>query len=180
VKIRLFMGYLGAALLAAPAAHGADTGLEHAVKATFLYKFGDFVSWPADAAAVPGAPVNICIAGDDPFGKLLDDAVAGKRIAWREIVLHRLNDSILRDGDAAACQILYAHGPRAADVLNAVGGKPVLTVTDAAPDTAKGVINFVLKDNRVRFEIDARAAAAVGLDISSQLLTLAIAVRRKD
>jgi hypothetical protein len=169
--------YLGAVLLAAGAAplavRGADTGMEYAVKANFLYKFGDFVAWPERVYAAPGTSVNICVAGDDPFGEVLDNAVAGRRIDRREIVLHRLSE-----GGAAACQILYVRGPNAADVLKINAGKPVLTITDAAPETAKGIINFVLKDNRVRFEIDERAADAVGLHISSKLLTLAVSVRR--
>jgi YfiR/HmsC-like len=40
-----------------------------------------------------------------------------------------------------------------------------------------GVVNFVLRDNRVRFEIDENAASEDGLTISSKLLQLAVRVR---
>jgi len=54
----------------------------------------------------------------------------------------------------------------------------VLTVTDSMTDPrSKGIINFVIDNNRVRFEIDNRAAAENGLTISSKLLSLAISVR---
>jgi hypothetical protein len=164
---------VAATVLAAPAFSADGKAPEYAVKANFLYKFGDFVAWPEGVFASPTAPVNICVAGDDPFGKLLDEAVAGTHIDRRDIVLHRLGE-----GGTAPCQILYVRGPMAADVLKANAGKPVLTITDAAPEDAKGVINFVLKDNRVRFEIDERTANAIGLNISSKLLSLAISVRR--
>ena len=53
----------------------------------------------------------------------------------------------------------------------------MLTVTDAATDpAAKGIINFVIEDDRVRFEIDNSTAAAGGLTISSKLLSLAVHV----
>ena len=80
----------------------------------------------------------------------------------------------------ADCKIIYIAGgaPKlAAQVLASVAGKPVLTVTDAAGDgPAKGMINFVIADGRVRFEIDDAAARASGLGISSKLLSLAVSV----
>jgi hypothetical protein len=42
---------------------------------------------------------------------------------------------------------------------------------------ARGIIEFVIENNRVRFNIDDQAAAANGLVISSQLLNLARNVR---
>jgi len=55
---------------------------------------------------------------------------------------------------------------------------PVLTVTDSIDALdAKGMINFVVADNRVRFEIDDAAARRSGLVISSKLLSLALSVR---
>jgi hypothetical protein len=82
------------------------------------------------------------------------------------------------------CHILFAAGSAAqpvADILAASRGKPVLTITDdQRDDRAKGTINFVIQDNRVRFEIDNRGAAQDGLAISSKLLSLAIAVRPRN
>jgi hypothetical protein len=54
----------------------------------------------------------------------------------------------------------------------------VLTVTDSARDEpARGIINFLIQNNRVRFEIDNGAAAESGLTISSKLLSLAVSVK---
>ena len=64
-----------------------------------------------------------------------------------------------------------------ADDLDKVRGSPVLTVTDGAGPSTRGMVNFVLKSNRVRFEIDEASAAQSGLMISSKLLSLAAAVR---
>jgi hypothetical protein len=163
------------ALLARPAAaQPAQTPLELAIKATDLYKFAAFVEWPPNAFAGPTDPAVLCVAGDDPFGPLLDQAVRGQRIGAHPIVVMRL-DHVER---GAACNILFvasSHRQAAAEALDKVRGQPVLTVTDAAGDSAnRGMIDFVLKDARVRFRIDPRAAERGGLAISSKLLSLAV------
>src|SRR5581483_8974891 len=81
--------------------------------------------------------------------------------------------------DDPGCTVAFAAGSAAqvAADLAALHGSPVLTVTDGATDpAATGIINFVVVDGRVRFEIDARAAAANRLTISSKLLSLATRV----
>jgi hypothetical protein len=87
-------------------------------------------------------------------------------------------DALGRNQD---CEIVFAAGSDAqpvAAILAAVRGMPVITVTDGVRDPrAKGIINFVIVDNRVRFEIDDQAAAENGLTISSKLLSLAVYVR---
>jgi hypothetical protein len=161
------------------AAQAADDpkALELAVKATFLFKFQPFVTWPAQAFASPTAPFTLCIVGDHPFGPLLDRVVEGQRTLDRDVVVRRMATVSPDDH----CQILYvgAADPVTAKQLQApVAGAPVLTVTDSIDDSgAKGMVNFVIADNRVRFEIDDAAARRSGLVISSKLLSLAVSVR---
>jgi hypothetical protein len=152
----------------------AQSPLEQAVKAAYLYKFGAFVEWPATAFEGPAAPMQICVAGGDPFGALLDQAVRGQKIAGHPVAVLRVD----RVDKNLACQILFvAPSPRqaVADALDKVRGSPVLTVTDDSPDPAsRGVIDFVLRDGHIRFRIDGRAAGGDGLAISSKLLSLAV------
>jgi hypothetical protein len=59
-----------------------------------------------------------------------------------------------------------------------VRGGPVLTITDAALQSgAKGVVHFVIRNGRVRFELDEAAAAQNGLVLSSKLKALAVPAR---
>jgi len=149
--------------------------LETAVKATYLYKFAAFVEWPASAFETPSAPAKLCIAGEDPFGLVLAQAIRGQMIGDHPIALVHLD----RVEKGAPCHILYvapSRGQTAAEALDKVRGEPILTITDAAADpAARGLIDFVLKDNHVRFRIDARAAGQAGLVVSSKLLSLAVA-----
>lgn len=150
--------------------------LEYPVKAAFLYKFGSFVDWPPPAFEGPGAPVVVCVLGRDPFGAQLDQLVREARIGGRRISVRRLS----RVAPDSGCHILYigaSTAQPAAEGLRAVAGAPVLTVTDEAQGGPKGAIHFVVRQNRVRFEVDEAAAARGGLQVSSKLLNLAVAVR---
>lgn len=155
----------------------ADTPLEFAVKAAFIYKFMSYVDWPASAPA--SGPVTLCVVGDDPVSALLDQASEGQHVDTRPIVVRHL-PAVARD---APCQVVYIaeSDPKAmADDLSALRGTPVLTITDAdrTPGVA-GIIGFTVQDNHVRFDVDDAAAAANGLTISSKLLGLAYAVKHR-
>lgn len=149
--------------------------LEYAVKATFLYKLAAFVEWPPASFADQAAPFRLCVAGADPFGAQLDKATAGQRIANHPIVVRR----IARPDQAGGCHVLYladADGQAVARALQGLKGRPVLTVTDEAfDDDARGIIHFVVRDSRVRFEIDTQTASRAGLTLSSKLTSLAVA-----
>lgn len=147
------------------------------MKATYLYKFVPFVTWPQTAFAASGTPVTLCVVGEDSFGATLDEAVAGQTANGRAILLRRLD----RVDRQSGCHIVFASGSPSqpvSEILGAVRGTPVLTFTDAARgNQAKGIIHFVVHDGRVRFEIDEYAAAENGITISSKVLSLAVSVR---
>jgi hypothetical protein len=151
--------------------------LELAVKATYLYKLAPFVTWPPQAFDSPADPLVICVQGDDPFGPVLDRAVAGQHLGRHAIVVRR----IARLDRGSGCHIAYLAGSAAqppAAALSAVAGAPVLTVTDADRNGARGIVHFTRDRGRVRFAIDARSAADGRLAISSKLLALATSVAR--
>jgi len=164
--------------LLGPAAASAEAAsLEYAVKANYLYKFGPFVEWPPRVFAGVQAPFNVCVFGADPFGEALDTAVRGQAVAGHRVQVRRLSAIT----GAPDCHVLYVGPSRAqspAEVLRLVRGLPILTVTDEAQGVAGGMVQFVLRDGRVRFGLDMRGAEASGLAISSKLQALATNVRR--
>lgn len=165
-----------ALLLCQQPAMAQPNQLEYAVKATYLYKFGAFVEWPGDSSAGTGE-FEICIVGTDPFGELLDEAVRGEQVRGQPVAVRRLAE--VRPG--SGCDVVFAAGSQlqsVQEILQALAGEPVLTITDSALSREdKGIVHFVVRDDRVRFEIDDRAAAANGLLISSKVLSLALSVR---
>jgi hypothetical protein len=160
--------------LGAPAA--AQSGnLESAVRATFLYRFGSFVEWSADAFASPTAPLDLCIYGDAPFAHLVEEAAAQQRVGVRAIAVRSI-DAIIGE----SCHILYLGAAPTADEARALEGAPVLTVTSQTNAGVRpGMVHFVIVDGRQRFEIDEAAATRSQLRISSRLLNIASSVRRR-
>lgn len=158
------------ALLALPAAAPPS---DVAVKAAFLTKFPAYVAWPAAARPRPGAPLQICLLGGDPFGRLIDDAARGQQVDGHPLQVRRL----AAPGLAGGCHVAFVQGGNSA--LQGLQGKPVLTVTDARAGARNGMIHFVIHQGRVRFNIDEAQAAKSGVGISSRLLGIALTVRQR-
>jgi len=153
---------------------GAQPVGEYDVKAAFLYNIAKFVEWPADAAA---GPISIGVIGRDPFGARLEEAVRGKRVNGRGLVVLHLGS----DATARRCHIVFI-GPsernRIAEILLSIRRRPVLTVGDSPGFCAQGgMIGFKVVSDRIRFDIDLDAAERAQLKISSKLLTVAGIVR---
>ncbi|MGE4063762.1 MAG: YfiR family protein [Rhodospirillaceae bacterium] len=159
----------GFALIAEPEGTFGQASLEYPIKAVFLYKFGDFVSWPRTNAVF-----SICIVGRDPFGDVIDRVTAGERVGDRAIAVVRL-DSYQEN---QSCDVAYLGGVEDAalpGVLSALSRSSVLSVTDEATNKVeRGVIHFAIRQNRVRFYIDQAKATRSGITVRSSLLAIAI------
>lgn len=161
-----------------PAPHPQPAvSLEYAVKATYLYKLAPFVNWPPATFESPQQPFRICVAGDASFDAYLQQAVAGRSLGTHPFEVHRL-ETLTPDSQ---CQIVFISrlaSQTVQEALEAVDGKPVLTVVDSTePHADGGIVKFVIARGRVRFVIDTGAAARNHITISSKLLNLALAVR---
>lgn len=154
----------------------ADESLEHSVKAAFLYKFGSYVEWPSTAFATPSSPLNVCVIGSaDSFISTLEKVVSTENINGRNVAVRPVK-SAPKDN---SCQVLYidaSENSRVAEITESVRGTSVLTVSN---EGASGIIDFVIVNNRVRFNIDDEAAAQNGLVISSKLLSVALKVKKR-
>lgn len=171
----LVVAALLTALTHAPAQAQAS---EQAVKAAFLPKFIRYVEWPEQALPAPGEPMLVCMVGRDPFGRLIDEAVRDEQIDQHPIVVRRIAGPAGSDG----CHVAFVSGGSSrvnAQILAALAGRPVLTVTDARDGSAQGMVHFALKDGKVRFHIDEAAAQRSNLGISSRLLVIALSVRAR-
>lgn len=149
---------------------------EDAVKATFLYRFASFVSWPRDSFASPEAPIQLCVLGSPTFAGLLQRVSKDQSISGRPLRARTVSDA----GDARSCHVVYALGADVDETLRNAAGAPVLTVTDlVTPRGGHGIIHFAVVDSRVRFYIDDALAADSKLQVSSRLLSLALSVRKR-
>ncbi len=149
---------------------------EYEVKAAYIYDFGKFVAWPAKVAPADDFP--ICVLGEDPFGATFDATIAGETISGKKVVVNR----IAKPQEAVSCRILFISASEESqlkEILAALDKTSVLTVSDISQFTRRGgMIQFVTDANRVRFEVNVTTAERAGLTLSSQLLKVAINVRR--
>jgi hypothetical protein len=78
-----------AAAFVAPAR--AQTSQEE-VKATFLYRFASFVTWPSAAFPDAAMPVQMCVIGADPLARTLTRTTTTQRIGARSFSVRRVAD----------------------------------------------------------------------------------------
>jgi len=156
-------------------AHAQDSSVssEYLIKAGFIYNFANLVQWPGNAFPQADSPIVIGIFGEDPFGTVLDRVLAGKKVNGRIFLVKRLKSV----ADLKECHIVFVSSSKMAhlaEAIHAVKGMPILTIGEI-PGFARsgGIINLVLEDNKVHFEVNVEAAKEADLNISSRLLALA-------
>jgi len=161
--------------VAAPAAAQSVADPEP-VMAAFVHRFTQFVEWP-EAALAGRDEMVICVAGSGPLLGRLQEIVSGEDLGGRPIVAREASSPATVPG----CHVLFVSflAARAEAFVEAARGLPVLTVGDPSDFLdVGGIIHLRIIDRRIRFAIDAAAASQVGLRLSSQLLDLAVEVRR--
>jgi hypothetical protein len=157
----------------------AASSSECEAKAVFLLNFLKYVEWPHTAESDTNAPLQICLVGEDRFGTSLSSLVKSKTIDGRTLTLKHCDaECTWRE-----CRLLFVSGGEnrmVEEIFAAVRGLPVLTVGETDDFLEKGgMISLVTRDKTVRLEINLVAAEAAGLKISSRLLAVADAVKRK-
>jgi hypothetical protein len=145
------------------------------VKAAFVYNFIKFVFWPRESMPPDAPDITLCVLGNDPLGNALE-SLSGKAASGKALSVKRIAS---RD-EASICQVLYICRSESRQVKEILKDLPrgVLTIGDMKNFAAfGGMINFVIKDRKVSFEINPDAAATGEMQISSKLLRLAKLVR---
>ncbi|HUD73030.1 MAG TPA: YfiR family protein [Dongiaceae bacterium] len=159
------------AVWAPAAAEPLPIDIEYQIKASFVYTVAKFVDWPSGAFASPTAPLTLGVIGDDAISAAIAEALKGKRVHERALVVRHLPDA----RSAADCQILYVDRGSAThpEILAQVQGPGILTVGEADGFARKGgILGLTLDQSLVQFEVNIAAAQRAGLVISSKILRL--------
>jgi len=146
---------------------------EYQIKAAFLYKFLNFVEWPPPAFDSQNSPLVIGVLDAETLGDELSQVVGGRSVNGRSLVVQRL-----RSGDSlAGLHVLFVGRSGSARIPKLVAeanGRPLLIVGESEDAFVLGsAINFVVVDDKVRFDVSLRRAETVGLKISARLLAVA-------
>lgn len=157
--------------------HAEGTQLERQVKAAYLYKFAGFVEWPEGSFARPDSPLVIGVMAADALAEQLEQIVAGHAVNGHPLLVKKL-----RKGEALVNMHMLFLGALDKAVLQEVMAasrdQPLLTVSDSQEVYAMGcIINFVVADERLRFEVALKPAAGARLRISARMLAAAYKVQ---
>jgi len=137
-------------------------------KAVFTLNFIRYIGWPDD---VREGDFVIGVVGDGSIANRIEKQSGGKKFGFQDVVVKDYNsvDDINQD-----CQVLFvsdrANFSRNADVVFQKVGDKSLIVTESEGATNHGaMINFVIRDETLKFEIHKGNASNNGLQISSRL-----------
>ena len=164
---------LAAAAAWMPAAAAAPDASEAEIKAAYLCKFGNYIEWAEGAAsAAAGASFGIAIAGSEAETDVLQRVALGANVGGRPIRVRRLGagDTLL---DERIVYVTHSQAARAPELAPVATEHGALFVTEALDPGIHSMVNFVIEDNKVRFDVDVAEAAAAHLKLSARLLTVA-------
>ena len=135
------------------------------LKIAFLYQFAKYTKWPDSSHS----QFTMCFLGEHSFSGLLD-SFDGKMLGGKSLVF---ND-IANVSDGKDCQMVYI-SPGNSIVLPDFHGLSVLTVGDESGFIEQGgLINFVRKGTKQKFEVNGDFREISAISFSSKLLRIGI------
>lgn len=153
-------------------AEEAVPDLERQVKSAYIFKFGNYVTWPDKTFADASSPMIIGIVDDELIADELEKISVSHTSGNRPAVIKRLNAKNVEE----KVHVLYV----AQDINKylsayiAAHKEATLLITDAVDGLSTGsIINFVHENNRLRFDVSLRAMEQQKVKLDASLLTVA-------
>lgn len=145
---------------------------QSAFKAAFLYHFAEYITWKENKTNT----FNFGALEQSPIIKQMQAIADEKKMKNKNIVV-KVFSTI---EEAEECHILFVPANSTIQletILAKYAGKPTLIVTEKEGYGKRGAhINFLVSENRLRFEINLKAFNNSGVEVSSQLLQHAIII----
>jgi hypothetical protein len=140
----------------------------------FIYNFTKYIQWPAQQQS---GDFVIGVLGNSPnVVEELTKVTTNKMVGSQKIVVKKYKSA----AEATDCHILFLPSSVSHtfdDVQSKLKGKPTLVITEKSGLAQKGSgINFIIQDNKWKFELNEAATQSSGLKVSRELSQLAISV----
>lgn len=152
----------------------AQAQVNYKVHSLFVYKFTQYIEWP-DAGS--SAPFVIGVVGNSPITAELEALAPSKKVGARSITIKKLSAS---SPELTSCQIVFvaeSQSSALAAVSAKLAGKSVLLLSETSGGAKKGAgINFIIVEDKMKFELNKSVLEKQGLRVSSDLIKLAIVV----
>ncbi|MBP8850172.1 MAG: YfiR family protein [Breznakibacter sp.] len=146
-------------------------------KASFTLNFIRYIGWPEEQTK---GEFVIGVLKNKPLAKLLTEQSTGKKFGFQDIVIKEF----ATPAEVTKCQVLYVGSSVSlskygAELIQNCGGKQFLLIAESEGATDKGaIINFVLVNDVLKFELSAANASKMGLTYSSKLSTMSSAINK--
>ena len=139
------------------------------VKALFLLNIIKYTEWPERT----GEDFNLLIVGETPVHEVLKQ-FKGSHIGVKKIAVYYVNYDENVDLSDYDCVFISSSKPHLfTKFLETAHGQSTLTVSDSPWFIeAGGIVNFLIVDKRVRFQINMDSLKRTNLKISSKVLRL--------
>lgn len=147
-----------------------DTDTTSIVKAAYIYNFAKLIDWPSSNKK---GNFIIGVYGQTNVYQELIKKYSAKRIGTQDIEIKKLSET----PDVGDVHVLFIAEDNTKDleaILNFIEFEPVLVITEANKTLNRGsVINFLIIDNSLKFELNISEAQNRQLIIGSRLKDLA-------
>lgn len=165
------------ALAGSPVAAGTsvDAADEYEIKAAMYLNLLRLVEWPPGNHGDAAAPLVVGVSGSEEMARAIETvARSGSATAGRKITVKRISGT----SGVEECHSVFIGGAdrkRIEGTLMATSKDSVLTVGESDRFVSLGgMIALRLTDERIQIEVNLDAARGAGLNISSQLLKIAV------
>lgn len=136
----------------------------------FIYNFSRLIEWPVNYRT---GPFVIGILGASEIAVELEQYTKGKKVGSQDISVIRYKTP----QEIATCHILFVpfiKTKQVAEVLGILNGKSTLIITEKSGALDEGsAINFVIIQDKMKFELKAENASKYGIKFSSKLQEMA-------
>jgi len=144
--------------------------LEYRIKANYLLTLPLFIELPSQPSSCTA--FSVCVIGDTPLTELLE-ASKGKRIKGRPLVVMKSREPDRMN----CCHILFIASSeqyRLQKLLAWANQRGILTISDMRGFVKQGgMINLVMVNNKISFDLNQAAARSASISFGTQLLRLA-------
>jgi YfiR/HmsC-like len=149
------------------------------VKAVFIERFTRFIDWPDEQTIKNADNFIITVIDDADFYNTLTSVYENVKIKNKKVDVRQISDL----KDIKGCQLLFigSSQKKNLDAITKIAGeKDILTLSAGEGFAKQGThINFFLKNNQVRFEVNEELLKESGFKVSYLLLNVARIVKKE-
>lgn len=145
-------------------------------KALFTLNFIRYIDWPEEAKK---GDFIIGVLKNSDLAEEIKNKTADKKFGYQKIIIKSFSDI----DEVTDCQIIYVSSyfnfsKHASEIAKRLNNKSSLVITEDNGAIAEGsMINFVVRENKLKFEVSADNANNYGLGFSNTLVSMSNAIK---